>query len=438
MKVKVRGVYSTAVTKILTDAGIEITQPAEAIKSAFNIKSEDRPDVMVEDIESRQGVYVFGNGAKGVIDALKKHLKFSIFYKEEVGKIYCGIIKNVDQKSQSIIISLPDEEEGTLDMKSFWGYVKPGSKILIQAKGSYDGKIMLSNQLRIFGDDVILIKNGFTKISRGVHSSEGRDKLYDIAKGLNLKDWGILWMQGAEDKDPEVLKEELSKLQEEEKQISEKFESCNEPSVIYQGLDKYFVLISKKDKYKLDEIRGTVMPTVRGHHSLKSAGYTILTDLSEMMLDKYSEQEIIEKISSVLARYGPVKDKMYRLNFARLNGTTFKMDGIVRDIEMEKGEVKSLSMSSVGGWDEKTYHIDVEDNFVVIKKGESTEKLMVLKPEIFPKFSKFISLDVSSKLENGEVAIKNEDRIKKLADKGEISKEFFESLSESLKKMKEL
>ena len=81
MKVKVRGVYSTAVTKILTDAGIEITQPAEAIKSAFNIKSDDRPDVMVEDIESRQGVYVFGNGAKGVIDALKKHLKFSIFYK---------------------------------------------------------------------------------------------------------------------------------------------------------------------------------------------------------------------------------------------------------------------------------------------------------------------------------------------------------------------
>ncbi|MCL5016822.1 MAG: ribonuclease E/G [Candidatus Parvarchaeota archaeon] len=438
MKVKVRGVYSTAITKILVDAGIEITQAADAIKEVFKISSEDRPDVVIEDIESREGVYIFGTGAKTVVDVIKKQLEFSIFYKEEVGKIYCGIIKNVDQKSQSIVISLPDNEEGTLDMKSFWGYVKQGSKLLVQAKGSYDGKIMLSNQLRLFGDDVILIKNGFTKISRGIRSSEGKDKLYEIAKGLNLKDWGILWMQGAEDKDESTLKDELLKLQDEEKRISADFEKATEPSVIYQGLDKYFVLVSRDDKYKLDEIRSKAMPTVKGHHSLKSAGYTILTDLAETMLDKYSEGELVSKIGAVLSRYGPIKDKMYRLNFARLNGTSFKVDGIIRDMQVENNEVKSITLASSGSWDEKIYQISADREYMIIKRGDSEERMLVLKPEIFPKFAKFITMDIYSKRENGEVTVKNEDRLKKLADKGEISKELFSELEKPLKELREI
>ena len=307
MKVKVRGIYSTAISKLLLDEKISVTQPAEAIKKALKIDDESKPDVVIEDTETKEGVYIYGNNVEEVIEVMKKRLKTSVFYREEIGKIYCGIIKNTDQKSKSIIISLPNDEEGVLDLKSFWGYVKPGSKLLVQSKGTYDGKIMLSTQLRIFGDNIIIIKNGFTKMSKGIHSNEGKTKLYDIAKGLNLKEWGILWVQGAEDKDENVLKEELEALQKKEAEINEKFNNCNEPTILYEGMNKYFILFSKEDKSELDKIRKEVMPTIINHHKLKSAGYTILTDFAESMLDKYSDEEIGKKINEVLLRYGPVK-----------------------------------------------------------------------------------------------------------------------------------
>lgn len=438
MKVKVRGIYSTAITKILLDAGVEVTQPADAIKAALNINDESAPEVMVEDLETKEGVYIYGSNPSSIVDILKKNLKESVFYKEDIGKIYCGIIKNTDQKSKSIVISLPDEEEGVLDLKNFWGYVKPGSKILIQSKGTYDGKIMLSTQLRIFGEDVIIIKNGFTKMSKGIRSHESRDKLYEIAKGLDLKDWGILWVQGAESKDEAVLKQELADLMQKEHEITEKFNACNEPAILYEGVNKYFTLFSKEDKLKLDDVRKAVMPTIPNHHMLKSAGYTILTDFAENLMDKDSDKEMSKKVGETLLRYGPTKGKMYRLAFTRLNGTSYKVDGLLDDAVIEDGEVKSLKITSRSDWGEKTYLVDADKDFVIIKRSESEERVLTLKPEIFPKFAKITTFDVMAKLENGSVTLANETRIEKLFKRGEISSELKTNLKKSLEAVSKL
>ena len=87
MKVKVRGIYSTAITKLLLDEKIEVTQAAEAIKKALNIEDESKPDIIIEDTETKEGVYIYGNGSESVVELLKNRLKMSVFYKEEIGKI---------------------------------------------------------------------------------------------------------------------------------------------------------------------------------------------------------------------------------------------------------------------------------------------------------------------------------------------------------------
>ncbi len=438
MKVKIRGIYSTAISKLLLDEGIEVTQAADAIKEALKIQDESKPDVVIEDTETKEGIYLYGNDIENVIKILKKKIKMSVFYKEEVGKIYCGIIKNTDQKAKSIVISLPDDEEGILDLQNFWGYVKPGSKILVQSKGTYDGKIMLSTQLRIFGDNIIIIKNGFTKMSKGIHSNEGKTKLYDIAKGLNLKDWGILWVQGAEDKDEEILKKELETLQNKESEINEKFNGCTEPSTLYEGMNKYFVLFNEEDKGELDRIRKEVMPTIINHHKLKSAGYTILTDFAENMLDKYSDEEIVSRINQVLLRYGPIKDKLYRLAFTRLNGTSFRVDGIVSEMNIENEEVKMLSIRTRSDWGDRTYTIYKDKEYVEVLKDGEKERMLVLKPEIFPKFAKIVTFDITAKKENNEVIVQNIERLEKLNKKDEISEELKKRMEEVTEEMKNL
>ncbi|MEM1515333.1 MAG: hypothetical protein QXH24_04705, partial [Candidatus Bathyarchaeia archaeon] len=64
LKVKVRGIYTTALTKILLDNGFKIVQPSEIIRTRFKIPatSEDdcQPDIEIFDKFDRQGVKIIG------------------------------------------------------------------------------------------------------------------------------------------------------------------------------------------------------------------------------------------------------------------------------------------------------------------------------------------------------------------------------------------
>ncbi|MCW1293878.1 MAG: ribonuclease E/G [Candidatus Parvarchaeota archaeon] len=437
MKVKVRGIYSTAITKLLVDEGVEITQANDAIKELFKADSEERPSVIIEDIETKAGVYVYGSDSDKVIPILRKVCKSSVFYEEDIGKIYCGIIESTDQASKSIVVSLGDGEQGVLDLKNYWGYVKPGSKILVQSKGSYDGKAMLSTQIRLFGEDLIIIKNGFTKMSRGIHSKEGKDKLYDIAKNLDLKDWGILWTQSAEDKDEKVLKEELASLIEQEKEVSRKFEEADKPGLLYSGVKKYFVLISKEDKYELDKIRGKAMPTITGHHSLKSAGYTILTDFAEEMLGKIDEKQVADGIRKTLDRYGPVDSKLYKIIITRPNGTSYRVEGIATDIHREE-EVKRMKVLIKGNWGSREYEIDSTTGILTVRSQESEERVLSLGIEIFPKFAKLVDVNVHVKMKGQTLESSGSEAISKMLKKGEITQEFSKVLEEKLSEMEKI
>lgn len=425
MKVKVRGIYSTAITKLLLDKKIEITQAADALRDVFKIEQrDDEPDVIIEDLETKDGFYVYGEGSQTVIDILKNELKSSVFYKEDVGKIYCGLIKSVDQQSKTITIDLGDNTDGILDLKDFWGYVKPGTKIMVQSKGTYSGRIILSTQLRLFGKDLVIIKNGFTKMSKGIRSKDGRNKLYEIAKNFNLKDWGILWVQGAENREESILKDELSKLLEQEKEISAKFNEMNTPGVIYEGINKYFVLIDYDDKVRLDNIRKKIMPTIKGHHSLKSAGYAILTDFSEEILDKADENYIVGKLYDTLMRYGPIKNKAYKLVFTRLNGTSYKVEGLCKDLTVGQDNiVERLELVTRNSYGERTYVIDTKKNYVSIEENGKIQRLITLKPEIFPKFAKIVEFDVIAQKEGDKEQVINKERIDRLISYNEIGDE---------------
>jgi len=43
LKAKVRGIYTTALTKLLLENGFEIVQPSQAIKSRFGIPDNNEP-----------------------------------------------------------------------------------------------------------------------------------------------------------------------------------------------------------------------------------------------------------------------------------------------------------------------------------------------------------------------------------------------------------
>lgn len=66
-KVKVRGIYSTALTRLLLDGGFRIVQPSAPIRERFklpeNAEDNSQPDMEIFDRSDKQGINVIGNAA---------------------------------------------------------------------------------------------------------------------------------------------------------------------------------------------------------------------------------------------------------------------------------------------------------------------------------------------------------------------------------------
>lgn len=65
-RAKVRGIYTTAITKLLLDHNYDIVQPSEEIVERFELEAEEwEPDLIIRDRYDRQGVEAFG-GVKAI------------------------------------------------------------------------------------------------------------------------------------------------------------------------------------------------------------------------------------------------------------------------------------------------------------------------------------------------------------------------------------
>lgn len=178
VRVKVRGIYSTALTKFLTTNGFEIANPSDAINERFDMSSTtDTADVLVYDKADMNGVTINGVGAERLVGALQSYFFDTVVKKMEMGAIHRGKIKRIETKYNNIYVDLGNDEEGILNLYDYWGFLREGEKVLVQVKGAIRGVKLLSTKLRLFGDHIILIKDGFAKVSRHISDPAERQRL---------------------------------------------------------------------------------------------------------------------------------------------------------------------------------------------------------------------------------------------------------------------
>lgn len=63
MRVRVRGIYSTAIARLLIDRGHEIVDPTESQRRRFGSASQAPPDIMIWDTEDREGIVLEGRAS---------------------------------------------------------------------------------------------------------------------------------------------------------------------------------------------------------------------------------------------------------------------------------------------------------------------------------------------------------------------------------------
>ncbi len=390
MKAKVRGIYSTAISKILLDAGIQIVDPAKVLVERLHIaKSEEPPDVEIKDLKNKAGIAISGSNVEEVANIIVDRLKSVVLNKSYKGRIYVGIIKGTDNENKYIVVDTPDGE-GLVDMRSFWGYVKPGNKILVQFKGINREKLSLSTQIRLFGNDCVIINNGFNKISPNIRSRDARNNLIRITKELNIKDKGILWKSSAAKKDENALKEEINKLIEEYKKIEKEFEESTETKILNSGVEKIYIFFTKSSFAELDKIREEVLPTLPEHHLLKSAQYSEVVDILENIeeLRSLGKENLTQTIEKTLRQYGPLEKKTYVLRLVRLDGKEKDIKGRIEKIEENNGKISIIIVKTA----KLTYTLDINKGMITIEGENGNTKIISPDIFVFPYFARALYL----------------------------------------------
>ncbi len=332
VSVRVRGIYSTALTKLFLERGFKIAQPSQKTAERLGIeRGYDEFDVDVYDRKDHQGVILTGDAVEKVkalfeeefIDALFRKLPYQLY------GIYKGLVIKRDEKYVyvdigSAIGTVPAEEGRNL---------REGDEVLVQVK-RHSVLPHLSTTITIPGDYAVLIpkpvgSQRHVKISRKIREQKERERLRILGLSIDMGEWGILWRTAAAYKDWNTLRDEIIRLSKLSDRLK-KAEGVSAPEQIIEGRNIYEVEFGGGTKKKLDEIRNRVVPTIDGHHQLKAYDLemSFAVEIAESILAKIPGQRL--KVNQgfwegLIDSKGPKKGWLFFLEHNKPDGQVFKL-----------------------------------------------------------------------------------------------------------------
>ena len=285
--VRVRGIYATAISKILLERGFKIVDASEKIAERFSMELDTEPaDVTVKCADVEDEILVMGSPREALqvysvlIDVLRYvyTLKSSV----ELYAVYKGLI--VEKIGDYCVVDLGDVKGQLTPCRE-----EPGESVIVGIKRAPlrpGEKALLTRNFMIRGK-VLALVHGDPRItfSEHIRDSRIRARLSTLAlsklMGTGL---GAHFRSSSKYASDNVVLEEIDKLLAEYRDLVERARSLDPPVKLRQGEFIGLIGVTSLAKKLLDEIRSCVVTTVNMHHSLKSSGLSDLVDFVESIV----------------------------------------------------------------------------------------------------------------------------------------------------------
>lgn len=446
-KLKVKGIYSTSLSKLLKDEGHTIVDSSEEISERLDIKNtEEEADVSIRDKKRKNGIKIKGDNSKGIVEFLKKSFPFIFISKKSPGTLYKGVVFKIEEGRAKLELG---GKIGILFFEDSDEYLEPGDEVIVQEKGKKDSKPLLTTQLRFFSDSLVLIEYGYNKVSKNISDPDERERLRNLNEEIKLNDWGILWKSKAQEKSNEELKREVDALLDKKDEILKEAREREKPGLVKRGKTCYQLDFGLEVKQELDRIRREITPTIGNHHSLKSGDYSNMVDLAERFLAEIGDKAniVLEKcLDDKMVKEGDV----YKIEHIKpdkkvfMKGKVQKRDDeklVVKRRMKSKGDYDGLNMPIEKGDYALTY-IEEEAPYILHeyyrKDGELKGKYISINTgiEMYPWYAKYLDLGVDIIEKDGEKEIIDLDELKEFRDKGRVSQKLFKAAVKRSKKVK--
>jgi len=349
LKARIRGIYTTALTKLLLDNGFRIVQASAAIKQRFGLKEDDdnSPDLDIFDRRDCQGVKALGKAEplNKLVSILQSLLEDVVVRKwvVTVDGIYKGLLKEVDSEAHIGLVDIGPAVGKLYDLDAL---SSGKQQLVVQVErwrlGSREPT--LTTEIKIPGTNVILIPGRQVKISRKIIDSQKRTQLHQLGEELATDNWGVLWRTSAADQPQDLLRQEVLILIEKAKSVTQQATQVEAPAMLWEGnhyANLEFPALSKKH---LDGVRKLVAPTIEGHHRYKASGQKVSTalEMAEKLLEKgYAQVEVNDLFWQTVEREFPNVGSWLKVEHVKLDGKVFYLGpALVEAFDQEIGLIR--------------------------------------------------------------------------------------------------
>lgn len=460
-RARVRGIYSTALTKLLLDHEFDIVQPSIITRERFGLEEcDESPDLDVYGRRDRQGVQAFGKAefTNTFCSILQSHLDDVIVRKWAVTAdgIYKGLIKEADSTTHSFLVDIGSAVGRIADEEVLNPKLR---QMVVQVERRRVGakKPVLTTRIKIPGRYAILIPERRVKVSLKIRDSKVRSRLRRLGEELILPDWGILWRTAAAEQSVEVLREEITSLAREGRAVMEGAEGVEAPATLWEGgsfVNVEFPALSKK---KLDEFRRCVAPTMDGHHYYKACGRRVSSalDMAEKLLKKGgSLKEVNALFKQTVEAEFPVVGSVIGMEHVKLDGKVFHLgEALVEAYDRHRSWLRlsrvferkgvydglgtpkepgdrAVTEAKVGDWHFKTQYFSRDGRY----KGTYVNLNTPI--ELYPHGIRYVDLEVDVCVwPNGTVRKLDEEKLEKAVEEGLVTEKLVKIVKEKLREL---
>jgi protein associated with RNAse G/E len=365
-RVRIRGIYTTALTELCRSAGVTVVQASAPIERRFDDAFEDAPaDLTIETTADRQGVGL--SGEPDAVAEVRGHLGDlaldALTWPDPAptGAVFDGVIDRT--RGGGAVVALDGGgAEGYLPFDAVDSYVDSGDRVRVQvhepAPPWSDDAPLLGTEISVAGG-LLTLRRGTESVTAAASGEDATElvRTTDLLTSSPRDGWGVRWEHSALDAEMGQLQAALDRANEQAAVIDDALDGATDSEetpaeALVVGQSTAWCWFGRESRFALDEQRRAVETTMTGHHRIKAADRSASTavDLVEAVCD---DPDAEFPLAAVSRQLGPREGDRLAIAHGKPDGRLFTLgrgEITAFDPDAEQMTVRR-TMSSQGSYD---------------------------------------------------------------------------------------
>ncbi|AFZ72406.1 DUF402 domain-containing protein [Natronobacterium gregoryi] len=364
---RVRGIYTTAITRLLEGDGFEVVQASEPIQERFDDEFDAAPaDILIETTRDRQGVEVTGapDAVAAVLETLEDVGIDTFRWEDETprGAVFDGEVIDAAGGSGAVV-DLGDGRRGYLKYDDVDGYVDDGDRYRLQVREPTppwddDDEPRVSPTLAVNGG-LCTLSQDRTGVSASTNGEKATELvgMTDLLSPSRPEGWGLRWKRPATDADLEAMAAALERATERVEDLEATIDDApaepGEPGRLTAPRRTAWCWFGRESRFALDDHRREVESTMAGHHRIKAAdrAASAAVDFTEAVCGSAGENTEFP-FDAVSHQFGPTTGDRLEIGHGKPDGRRISLgDGDVTEWDVDGSITLERSMRGGGSYD---------------------------------------------------------------------------------------